>query len=98
MTWRLGRRPAPQEFLDLFVGPFNVPGDWNIPLADPGAEALKRLAPPVFANPAVGLSEAASHGHFGYADWSYLPPKSEHLVTVQRRALAELHEQPARGL
>lgn len=76
----------------------HVPGDWNIPLADPDADALTRLAPPFFARPAVGLTEAVAHGRFGYADWSYLPPETERLVTAHVRPLAEGTLKPAEHL
>ncbi|MEU4089789.1 ABC transporter substrate-binding protein [Streptomyces aureus] len=66
-----------------------VPGDWNIPLADTDADALRSLAPGVFANPAIGLTESVAGGRHGYASWSFLPPRSEALVVAQVRPLVE---------
>jgi raffinose/stachyose/melibiose transport system substrate-binding protein len=45
--------------------------------------------------PAIGLSRAVAAGRFGYADWTYLPPRTEHLVTTQVRPLAEGTLEPA---
>ncbi|MHA3701117.1 ABC transporter substrate-binding protein [Jatrophihabitans sp. YIM 134969] len=64
------------------------PGDWNIPLADPDAAAIERVAPPVFASPAVGLARAVAANHFGFASWSFLSPAAESVVVEQVPALA----------
>jgi raffinose/stachyose/melibiose transport system substrate-binding protein len=65
------------------------PGDWNIPLADPDAAELRRVSPRVLAEPAIGLTEAVAAHRFGYATWSFLPPKAEALVVGQVRPLVE---------
>lgn len=41
-----------------------------------------------------GLAAVAAD-RFGYADWTYLPPRTEHLVTTQVRPLAEGTLKPA---
>ncbi|WP_330234723.1 ABC transporter substrate-binding protein [Streptomyces sp. NBC_00566] len=66
-----------------------VPGDWNIPLADVDGAALSAVAPGVFAKAAVGLTESVADGRYGYATWSFLPPKAEALVAAHVRPLVE---------
>ncbi|MEU6538995.1 extracellular solute-binding protein [Streptomyces sp. NPDC047000] len=66
-----------------------VPGDWNIPLADPDADALRAASPGIFADAAIGLTRAVAEGRYGYATWSFLPPKAEALVVAHVRPLAD---------
>jgi raffinose/stachyose/melibiose transport system substrate-binding protein len=66
-----------------------IPGDWNIPLADADAAGLTEVAPRIFARAAIGVTEAVAAGRYGYATWSFLPPKSEALVVQHVRPLAE---------
>jgi raffinose/stachyose/melibiose transport system substrate-binding protein len=66
-----------------------VPGDWNIPLADADAAELTRTAPRIFAKPAIGVTEAVHAGRYGYATWSFLPPKTEALVVAHLRPVVE---------
>ncbi|MFJ9377280.1 ABC transporter substrate-binding protein [Streptomyces sp. NPDC101455] len=66
-----------------------VPGDWNIPLADADGEALSAVSPGVFAKAAGGLTESVADGRYGYATWSFLPPKAEALVAAHVRPLVE---------
>ncbi|GLZ01366.1 extracellular solute-binding protein [Actinoplanes sp. NBRC 103695] len=66
-----------------------VPGDWNIPLTDADADGLTTESPRIFAKAAVGVTEAVAAGRFGYATWSFLPPKAEALVVDQVRPVVE---------
>ncbi|MEU9959845.1 hypothetical protein [Streptomyces sp. NPDC050982] len=66
-----------------------LPGDWNIPLADADAAALRAVSPSVFADSAVGLTEVVRDGRYGYATWSFFPPRAEALVVSQVRDVVE---------
>ena len=60
------------------------PGDWNIPLAtraDAGPRSLVTAT--------TGVIDAVGAGRAGWASWSYLPPRSEALITDQMRPLME---------
>ncbi|WP_137982207.1 hypothetical protein [Streptomyces violaceusniger] len=66
-----------------------VPGDWNLPLAEADAQGLRAVAPAVFAESAIGLTRAVHGGRYGFATWSFFPPKAEALVIEQFRPLVE---------
>jgi raffinose/stachyose/melibiose transport system substrate-binding protein len=67
----------------------DLPGDWNLPLIDPDAEGLHRVAMPQFASTAVALTEAVTSGRYGYATWSFFPPRAEEAVIVNFRDMIE---------
>lgn len=73
----------------------DVPGDWNLPLADPDALGLGAVATPQFADTAVGLIEAALAGRFGYATWTFLPPAAEAATIDDFRPLVDGTLSPA---
>jgi raffinose/stachyose/melibiose transport system substrate-binding protein len=76
-----------QKVRRLFTA--KAPGDWNLPLAEADAQGLRAVSPTAFAEPAIGLTEAVHDGRYGFATWSFFPPKAEALVIEQFRPLVE---------
>ncbi|MEU4239150.1 extracellular solute-binding protein [Actinoplanes sp. NPDC026619] len=67
----------------------DLPGDWNLPLTDPDAAGLAACAQPQFAETAVALTEAAQDHRYGYATWSFFPPRTEEAVIAGFRDVIE---------
>jgi raffinose/stachyose/melibiose transport system substrate-binding protein len=80
-----------QVFTDRVRRDFSrdLPGDWNLPLTDPDADGLRACTTPQFAELAIALTEAVTDGRYGYATWSFFPPRAEEAVIAGFRDMVE---------